>query len=372
MGSRAGRIGREWFSLAGGCSWTGWDRLHSGASVRLGLLSNCRAGLSRASPTALEQTLKEAPEVVHVKTRSSADGPEALARLAHHGVTLLAVDGGDGTLQRVLTEVLSGSIFEPLPALAPLPGGRTNMSAADMGRTASPATGLIALLCALRTNTLEQHVVKRPVLRVDSGPGTSPQYGMFFGAGVIQRALAFKHQLYPKRCLQGLFGAGLFLGGAVLRVASDSPTGIFAPDEMGLAFSHKAMARETSAGQLATKPFQLVMATTLKRLFLRLCPFWGHESASLRFTAITANAMRSPVAVWRVLRGLPPPPMALDSGYCSHNVERLTLQMDCGYTIDGELFEPQPGRTLYLATDHRLRFIRASVCETMYKHRCRP
>ena len=327
--------------------------------MRLGLLSNCQAGLSRASPTALKQTLEDAPEVVYVTTRSSADVPEALTCLARQGVTLLAVDGGDGTLQRVLTEVLAGSIFESLPAIAPLSGGRTNMSAADIGSTASPAVGLIALLRALRTNTLEQYVVKRSVLRVDSGPGTSPQYGMFFGAGVIQRALAFKHQLYPKRRLQGLFGAGLFLGGAILRVASGSPTGIFAPDEIGLAFNHKAMTKETPTDQLETQPFQLVMATTLKRLFLRLRPFWGNESAPLRFTAIEANAARNPVAVWKVLRGLPPPPIALDSGYCSHNVERLTLQMDCGYTIDGELFEPQPGRTLHLATDHRLRFIRA-------------
>ena len=325
--------------------------------MRLGLLSNCHAGLSRASPTALKQTLEGAPEVVHVATRSSADVPEALTRLARQGVTLLAVDGGDGTLQRVLTEVLAGSIFEPLPAIAPLPGGRTNMSAADIGSTAPPAAGLVALIRALRANTLERRVVKRPVLRVDFGLGTSPQYGMFFGAGVIQRALAFKHQLYPKRRLQGLFGAGLFLGGALLRVASGSPTGIFAPDDIGLAFNHKGMA--TPSDRLETQPFQLVMATTLKRLFLHLCPFWGTENASLRFTAIAANAARSPVAVWKVLRGLPPPSFALDSGYCSHNVERLTLQMAGGFTIDGELFEAQPGRTLYLAADHRLRFIRA-------------
>ena len=324
--------------------------------MRLGLLSNCRAGLSRASPTALKRALKDAPEVVHVATRSSADVPEALACLARQGVTLLAVNGGDGTLQHVLTEVLAGSIFDPPPAIAPLPGGRTNMSAADIGSTAPPAVGLAALLHALRANTLERRVVKRPVLHVDSGPGTGPQYGMFFGAGVIQRALAFKHQLYPERRLQGVFGAGLFLGGAILRVASGSPTGIFAPDDIGLAFHHKAT--ETLGDRLETQPFQLVMATTLKRLFLRLCPFWGNERAPLRFTAIAANAARSPVAVWKVLRGLPPP-SALDSGYCSHNVERLTLQMDCGFTIDGELFEPQPGRTLHLATDHRLRFIRA-------------
>ncbi len=325
--------------------------------MRLGLFSNCQAGLSRGSLGAVQQALKHAPEVVHVTTRSSAEVPEALADLARRGVTLLAVNGGDGTLQRVLTEVLTGSAFEPLPAIAPLPGGRTNMSAADMGSTASPAAGLMALIRALRTNTLEQRVVRRPVLRVACGPDTSPQYGLFFGAGVIQRALALKHRLYPKRRLQGLFGAGLFLGGALLRVASGAPSGTFAPDDIGLAFDQRA--KEPFSEQLAPQPLQLVMATTLHRLFLRLCPFWGTEAAPLRFTAIAAHAARSPVAVWKVLRGLPPPRFALDSGYCSHNVEQLTVRLDCGFTIDGELFEPQLGRTLHLATDQRLRFIRA-------------
>ena len=341
--------------------------------MRLGLFRNCQAGHGRggfetrpSSLSALRQVLKDAPEVVHVTTRSSAEVPEALARLAQQGVTILAVDGGDGTLQHVLTEVLEHRVFEPLPAIAPLPGGRTNMNAADIGSTGTPAAGLVALVRAMRTKALAQRVVQRPVLRVDSGPGTRPQYGMFFGAGMIQRALAFKHQLYPKRHLQGLFGAGLFLGGAFLRVASGSQRGIFAPDEIGLCTSGsetqpylKAMEKETRRDQLEKKPLQLMMATTLKRLLLRMCPFWGEEHAPLRFTAIAATAARSPVAVWKVLRGFPPPPSALDSGYCSHNVERLTMQMDCGFTIDGELFAPEPGRTLHLSTDHRLRFIRA-------------
>ena len=108
------------------------------------------------------------------------------------------------------------------------------MNATDIGSTGTPAAGLVALIRAMQANTLEQRVVKRPVLRIDSGPGTRAQYGMFFGAGVIQRALTFKHQLYPKRRLQGLFGAGLFLGGALLQVASGSHRGVFAPDEIGL------------------------------------------------------------------------------------------------------------------------------------------
>ena len=48
------------------------------------------------------------------------------------------------------------------------------------------------------------------------------------------------------------------------------------------------------------------MATTLERLFLRIRPFWGTEQAPLRFTAIAANAARSPVAAWKILRRASP------------------------------------------------------------------
>ena len=321
---------------------------------RLGLLSNRRAGLRGGSLAALAPLLAQAPEVIHIVTESREQLPDALARFAEQDVRVLAVNGGDGSLQQVLTEILRRPTFDRLPAIAPLSGGRTNMSAADIGSAATPAAGLTALLRAWRSDALAERMVERPVLRLDAGPGLGERYGLFFGSGVIQRALAFKHGLYPRRRLQGLFGAGLFLAGAVLAVARGPRTGMFGPDDIGLAFGAAGDSGEPGE----TQPFQLVMATTLTRLLLRVRPFWGREDAPLRCTTISARAPRSPRAVWRIVRGLPPP-FGPDSGYDSRNVERLSLRMDCGFTIDGELFDPQPGRILHLSTDRRLRFVRA-------------
>lgn len=321
---------------------------------RLGLLSNRRAGLRGGSLATLAPLLAQAPEVVHIVTESREQLPDALARFAEQDVQVLAVNGGDGSLQRVLTELLRRSSRDRLPAIAPLSGGRTNMSAADIGSAKTPAAGLTALLRAWRSNALAERMVARPVLRLDAGAGVNEQYGLFFGSGVIQRALAFKHGLYPRRRLQGLFGAGLFLAGAVLAAARGPRTGMFGPDDIGLTFGDAGDSVEHGE----THPFQLVMATTLTRLLLRVQPFWGRENAHLRCTAVSARAPRSPRAVWRIVRGLPPP-FGPDSGYESRNVERMSLRMNCGFTIDGELFDPQPGRILHLSTDRRLRFVRA-------------
>ncbi len=332
--------------------------------MRLGLLSNCRAGLKKGHLGALGRVLKAAPDVVHIETAGSEEVPEALARLARQEVTVLAVNGGDGTLQHVLTEVLSSNIFETLPCIAPLCGGRTNMSAHDIGSRGKPAAGLATLMSSVQANTLGQRIVERPVLRIDCGPHQRPQYGMFFGAGVIQRALAFKHQLYPQQRLQGLFGAGLFLGGTLLRIACGAQTGLLTPDEIGIGLHAEHGEQYVNdecvpLAHLERERFQLLMATTLARLFLRIRPFWGREDAAVRFTSIAARAKRSLPAVLKILRGLPPAPSISASGYCSRNVESVTLHMDCGFTIDGELFDPEPGRTVRLEADHRLRFVRA-------------
>mgnify|MGYP004045544509 CR=1 FL=1 len=241
------------------------------------------------------------------------------------------------------------------------------MSAHDIGGRGRPAAGLAALISSMQTNMLTQRVVERPVLHIDCGPRQRPQYGMFFGAGVIQRAMAFKHQLYPQQHLQGQFGAGLFLGGMLLRLACGSQTGLLIPDEIGIGlpddqgeqYVNDEHAHHVPLEHLEREQFQLLMATTLKRLILRIRPFWGREDAAVRFTSIAAGVKRSLPAALKILRGLPPAPSISATGYCSRNVERVTLHMDSGFTIDGELFDPEPGRILRLEADHRLRFVRA-------------
>jgi len=48
-----------------------------------------------------------------------------------------------------------------------------------------------------------------------------------------------------------------------------------------------------------------------------------------------------------------------DDGYTSHNVFTGELSLDCGLTVDGELFAPVPGRVVKLSADERIRFVRS-------------
>jgi hypothetical protein len=47
------------------------------------------------------------------------------------------------------------------------------------------------------------------------------------------------------------------------------------------------------------------------------------------------------------------------NGYMSRNAKRVDLELSCGFTVDGELVEPSPGRILSITAENTLRFVRA-------------
>ncbi len=59
--------------------------------------------------------------------------PRVVAELARAEVELIVIDGGDGTVQAVLSEILRGSVFRAAPQFAVLASGMTNLIAADVG-----------------------------------------------------------------------------------------------------------------------------------------------------------------------------------------------------------------------------------------------
>ena len=315
--------------------------------MRVGVLNNLQAWHSGSQ--GVLSFLKDHPDVPHVETDNCDGVPEALAILANQEVKVLALNGGDGTLQQTLTEILGNGFFQPPPLIAPLRGGRTNMSALDVGSQHNPVTALSSLIQAVRNGSLDKRIVERAVLRVEVSPEQIVQYGMFFGVGVIHRAIELTHRILPKGRAQGVFGSGLVLGTLVTRAAFGSVRDILTPDRMEICLDGQRLEQEE---------FRLVMATTLERLFLRIRPFWGQEAAPFRFTAIAAGAIRTLAAAIGILRGHPPSYVTRDAGYTSQNVHRVELHLDCGLTVDGEMFAPQPGRIVRIEADHRIRFVR--------------
>ncbi|MGE0824509.1 MAG: diacylglycerol kinase family protein [Candidatus Binatia bacterium] len=317
--------------------------------MRLGVLNNLRAGRNPRRSARVLSFLSQHPEVVHVETNQGEHVPEALAILAKRNIDILAVNGGDGTLQHTLTEILDRHVFPQEPLLIPLRGGRTNLSALGIGSSRRPVAALATALKAIRDGTLAERIVTRPVLRVEIGPQSEVHYGMVFGTGLIHRAIELTHRLFPEGRAQGVFGSGVVLATLVSRAVLGKANGVLQPDQVAVALDNL---------MADSQPFFLVLATTLDRLFLRIRPFWGQEAAPVRMTGIAADAKRPAAAAMGILRGRPPAFVAPETGYTSRNVHHLELSLDCGVVLDGEMFAPETGRIVRITADRSVRFVR--------------
>ena len=319
--------------------------------MRIGLLSNLRAGRSEARTARLLNFLKDYPEVASVETTAAAAVPEALSELARQDVEVLVINGGDGTLTHTLTEILGNQAFgHRVPIIAPLRGGRTNMSAADLAAHKDPVAGLNEVLQAARTGHLDERISTRRVLRVAHGPLGQAHYGMFFGIGTIHRAIRIAHRRFPARKGQGVLGSTLLTAGLILRTALGDREGVLTPDKVDLLLDGKPSLHAE---------YTLLIASTLDRLFAGMRPFWGTGPGTLRTSGVASDAERIGTAAPGILRGRPASWITPEKGYLSQNVRRLDLRMHCGFTIDGELFEGATDQIVSLTAHDCVRFIRA-------------
>ena len=337
--------------------------------MRIGVLTNLRAGGSGTRSGKVLEHLSRYPDIVHVETDSGHNAPDAMRELAEAGVGILVVNGGDGTLQRTLTEVLCArSPFRrkgdgrelpearDLPIIAPLRTGRTSMSAFDIGSSRDGRKAIDRLVWRARTNRLHHSQVHRAALRVKLEPDGIDCWGTFFGVGVIYRGTLLTHRIFPKGRAQGAFGSTMVTAGLIARALTGRAPVAADADEDPLTID--SMTVRLDGQPLESGEFQLLMATSLHRLFAGIRPFWGKGPGGIRFTALSPGCFRRPQEIARILRGQAPMPVSSNERiYESRNVERVELTLDCGISLDGEMFAPHPGRRAILEADHRIRFL---------------
>jgi diacylglycerol kinase (ATP) len=317
--------------------------------VKIGLISNARSERNSRGLADLEQALRGAPDMVHLHFDGSRPMGALLADLARRGVGLLAINGGDGTVQAALTALLEERPFAEPPSVAILPRGMANMTAQDVGLTDRRLTALERLLRAAREGAMRPHTITRRVLRVEHIRDWPPQRGMFFGAGAIYDAITICKSRVHALGLKGEASHAVTLAVllAVGAVRGLEAVGLHGHD-IGVAFDGDA---------LVTSRRLLVLATTLDRLVLGSRPFWNTERGPVRFTSIAYPPRRLTRSARTVLYGgqkrdLPEP------AYESRGADRVALRLDGPFTIDGEFFEPAAGEPLVLTAPDTVRFVR--------------
>jgi diacylglycerol kinase family enzyme len=298
---------------------------------------------------AVEQILANRRHVVVRRTETAAALPQALAELAHAGVNVLAVNGGDGTLQMALNALLhEGSPFQRRPLLAILPGGTTNMIAYDVGSHRKPHEELKRLLARLEAGTLVESILFRPVMELTGGDASHVAHGFFFGtAGVYEATMANRagidaiggrDGIGPAWRLMSIAGSVLLgrdpLQPVPIRVDVDGQTGI-------------------------ERPYLAIFGATMERLSLGMRPFWGSAgSGAIRMTLIRKGARGLLRHAPSILRGREHPALSAENGYESLRAHRLSFEFSGGFMLDGEAFHASPGRPIVVTSSQHVAFVR--------------
>jgi hypothetical protein len=317
--------------------------------MRVGLVSNARSERNKRGLAEIRGIVDGEPTVRHVLFDGARPMADLLAELADAGIELLVTNGGDGTVQAVLTALLEARPFATPPPLALLPRGMANMTAADVGlRSRSPAT-LARLLAVAASGRLEPYLVTRRVLRVAGIAGAPPQRGMFLGAAGICEAVEICKGDVHTLGLKGEASHAVTLAWLLLTAA------VRGLEAVGIHGDDIAVGLDGGVPQRQRR--LLVLATTLDRLLLRSRPYWNAEGRPLRFTSIAWPAPGLLRHARKVLygangRGLPP------EIFTSQGAAQVALAMRSSFIIDGELFEPAAGGPLVVTAPDSLRFVR--------------
>lgn len=268
--------------------------------------------------------------------------------MARARVTDLFISSGDGTVQEILTLIIEGGRFDPVPRICLLPHGTTNLSANDLGFRRH---AIEAQADFVRQPTGGEVAARSTIRCVNPGDG-KVRHGMFVGTGAVSVATRHCQKAFNDQGVSGQWAVAKTLMSAVGKYLFAAPD---AADESRFDRPY-AISVEAGGRRLATGTQLLHMSTTLDTLLLGCHPFWGGKTGPIRTTVI-------PYPVPSLLRWMLPvmyggenhasPPGAVS--FCS---DELAVASDAIFVIDGEFFPPPKDEPLRMEAGPEFAFVR--------------
>lgn len=305
--------------------------------MNVGVIINPRSAKKGRKGKALARALDGASKLaVHVLD-DFADLHEVLTDLAERKTELIAISGGDGTVQAVQTILAEQAPFACQPRLAVLPHGTTNMTAADVGLRISNPDRLADLLTRPGHLQRATAIRVRNTTRIANLRDTPPQHGMFFGTGAIYRAVVLCQRDIHGMGLKGDMATGVTLAFTLVKSLFSRAGPDQDPDRIDRGYPMTI----SVDGQVKTAFEQLLfLVTTLHRLILGARPFWNEASpATLKATTIAYPHPSVLRYLWPVMYG-PADRHLPEPEFLSFTGEEIGLATQSSVVIDGELFAP--------------------------------
>jgi hypothetical protein len=96
----------------------------------------------------------------------------------------------------------------------------------------------------------------------------------------------------------------------------------------------------------------------MERLILGSRPFWGGGEGALHYTRIAQPAPHLLRNGWKLLYGKADRRLEPEETYFSRRADEMRFHLEEPFTLDGELFTPDPGVPVVLRGDKRIQFLK--------------
>ena len=296
----------------------------------------------QAGPLALAR----GAEIVSIDSPASLTAAvETILARRQRKVMVLA---GDGTVRAVVDQLAALPAGAWIPDLLVLPGGRTNLIAADLTPGGRPLDLLQRALDPAAAQRWSQSVTERFTLCIEQS-GAAPRHGFWVGAALIDDVIRRTH---GHRASGGgpLRTGHLSTLAALLVLAYRAVRG-----RSGL--SAPALRVNTGASRLLIEGrVSLLLATTLQHRKGLFDPYSSRAADDMRLTAVSRHAFHFWRSLPRLLIGRFSPAMDAAHGYVSGSFDRVEITGLRGYSLDGEAYEADPQTPLTIRRGARLRF----------------
>jgi hypothetical protein len=321
---------------------------------RIALISNPKSTGNLAQLPRIRAFCAEHPDIFHYEVEEASQIGEAIRTIARIEPAVLAINGGDGTVQAVLTELHNGGCFgtSATPPVAVLPSGKTNLIALDLGAQGDPVEALDKLLGIARAD-LSPYLVARELISLSGGEtGITPVIGMFLGgAGLADIMLYCRERVYPLG-LPNSISHFITAVAVVLRQVFGLRASFLPPEPAVLSV-------QVRRGGAITGRFAFLFVTTLEKLLLSGEVGSGGKGR-LKFVAVEQNPVSMLRAFFASLVGRLGQTQ-LD-GVHIEEADEIAIEGERSQVIlDGETFRAGVGKPILLRPAQPLSFVRIAA-----------
>lgn len=320
-------------------------------SAPVGLVFNPRSHTVKRKGSLLEGAAPGIPGAHLVRVEDFSRLGEQMAALAKAGAKQVFVEGGDGTLQAVLTACCAlQAKFHGLPEFAILPGGSTNLAYKVCGLRLHEPDQIAHYIARLRRDSASVDRVHQPALRIESAALATPAIGMLMSTGSLARLM-----LYAQREFLGDGDRGSrAVGDAAMRFLL-SPESYLDEDGEPLLRGTPLLASCSEFRLQGAHAMSLM--TTLPSLSLRLRPFWGEGSAPIAVTHASWPIQGLRTAFLKIIAGWTGPQM-VRHGLTSYRTDGVEITYRGAVVLDGELLPAPPDGRIRIGVSQPISFFR--------------